>query len=239
MENEKLDEVMPEGKWQFDESVTAVFENMLERSIPQYELMRDLCFRIACEFARKGTDIVDLGCSKGDSMRRTIDHFGAYNRHVGVEVSKPMLAAIRERFRNLISLGHVAIYDMDLRKDFPLVRASVITSVLTIQFIPIEYRQQIIQKVYDSLVEGGAFIMVEKVLGNSAPIDDLLVKLYLDMKSENSYTQEQIDRKRWALEGVLVPATAGWNEEFLKAAGFRKIDCFWRCLNFAGWLAIK
>jgi len=42
MENERLDEVMPEGKWEFDESVTAVFENMLERSIPQYELMRDL-----------------------------------------------------------------------------------------------------------------------------------------------------------------------------------------------------
>ena len=81
--------------------------------------------------------------------------------------------------------------------------------------------------------------MVEKVLGNSAPIDDILVKLYLDMKSQNNYTQEQIDRKRWALEGVLVPATAKWNEEFLRSAGFRKIDCFWRCLNFGGWLAIK
>ncbi len=30
-----------------------------------------------------------------------------------------------------------------------------------------------------------------------------------------------------------------WNEEILQAAGFRVVECFWRCLNFAGWIAIK
>jgi DUF1680 family protein len=30
-----------------------------------------------------------------------------------------------------------------------------------------------------------------------------------------------------------------WNEDMLKTAGFRKVDCFWRYLNFAGWIAIK
>lgn len=45
--------------------------------------------------------------------------------------------------------------------------------------------------------------------------------------------------KRKSLEGVLVPITAKWNEELLESAGFSQIDCFWRCLNFAGWIAIK
>jgi len=53
------------------------------------------------------------------------------------------------------------------------------------------------------------------------------------------HPQEQIASKRKSLEGVLVPITARWNEDMLKAAGFRKIDCFWRNLNFAGWIAIK
>lgn len=29
------------------------------------------------------------------------------------------------------------------------------------------------------------------------------------------------------------------NEDLLRMTGFKKIDCFWRCLNFAGWIAIK
>ena len=41
------------------------------------------------------------------------------------------------------------------------------------------------------------------------------------------------------LEGVLVPVTARWNEELLHEEGFRSVDCFWRHLNFAGWVAVK
>lgn len=33
--------------------------------------------------------------------------------------------------------------------------------------------------------------------------------------------------------------TAKWNEELLQMSGFREIDCFWRWVNFAGWIAVK
>ncbi|MGH3921557.1 MAG: hypothetical protein ACRDS1_01640 [Pseudonocardiaceae bacterium] len=46
--------------------------------------------------------------------------------------------------------------------------------------------------------------------------------------SPADYTQEEIDRKRLSLEGVLVPVTAKWNVEMLRAAGFQQVDCFWR-----------
>jgi tRNA (cmo5U34)-methyltransferase len=233
------DQTSPDKKWEFDEEVTAVFENMLERSIPQYELMRQLIFSVGQKFVTQGSDILDLGCSKGDSMADFVAHFGACNRFIGVEVSKPMLEASKKRFANLIDLNMVNILDLDLRKEFPNVVASLILSILTIQFTPIEYRQNIMEKVYDSLAPGGAFIFVEKILGNSAVIDAILVDLYYGMKSENDYTKEQIQRKKASLEGVLVPMTAKANEDLLRTAGFVKVDCFWRCLNFAGWVAIK
>ena len=66
-----------------------------------------------------------------------------------------------------------------------------------------------------------------------------MIDEYYKIKAENAYTQEQISAKRKSLEGVLVPITASWNEQMLKDAGFKSIDCFWRYLNFAGWIAIK
>ena len=59
------------------------------------------------------------------------------------------------------------------------------------------------------------------------------------MKKGHGYTQEQIERKRLSLEGVLVPVTARWNEEMLRMAGFQQVDTFWRWMNFCGWVAVK
>ncbi len=66
-----------------------------------------------------------------------------------------------------------------------------------------------------------------------------MVNRYLRMKADNGYTQEEIDRKRLSLEGALVPLTAQWNEELLRRCGFQHVDCFWRWMNFAGWVAVK
>lgn len=233
------DHVLPEGKWQFDAEVTDVFEEMLRRSIPQYDVMRKAVFEIATRFAKEKTAIVDLGCSRGDALDPLISKYGAYNRFVGVEVSKPMLEAARKRFQGYIDCGVVSIREMDLRHRFPPERASVILSVLTLQFTPIEYRLKIVREAFNSLIPGGALILVEKVLGASADLDAMLVDLYYGMKRDNGYSQEEIDRKRLSLEGVLVPVTASWNEQLLHQCGFSEVDCFWRYLNFAGWVAVK
>lgn len=236
---EHKDHVLPEGKWAFDAEVTEVFDEMLRRSIPQYDVMRNAVSEIASRFVEEKTAIVDLGCSRGDALNPLIRKFGAYNRFVGVEVSQPMLEAARKRFQGYIDCNVVSIREMDLRREFPPERASVILSVLTLQFTPIEYRLKIVREAFNSLIPGGAFILVEKVLGASAEIDDLLVDLYYGMKRDHGYSQEEINRKRLSLEGVLVPVTAAWNEQLLRQCGFSQVDCFWRYLNFAGWVAVK
>lgn len=234
-----IDQTVPKGKWEFDPEVTHVFDDMLSRSIPQYEVMRRACFDIACQYRKPNTDIVDLGCSRGEAIADLIDRYGAQNRFIGIEVSQPMLDACRERFEGYINSKIVDIRELDLRISYPPVYSSVTMCVLTLQFTPIEYRQRIVRNMYKHLIEGGALILVEKVLGGDADLDELMVKLYYELKAHNGYTQEQIERKRLSLEGVLVPVTARWNEELLRMAGFTHIDCFWRWMNFAGWVAVK
>jgi tRNA (cmo5U34)-methyltransferase len=229
----------PEGRWEFDEEVTRVFDDMLRRSIPQYETMRALVFDVGSRFVRPGTAVVDLGCSRGEALAPFIDAFGGSVRYVGVDVSPPMLQACRRRFENEIELGILELLDIDLRHGYPDSAASVTLAVLTLQFTPIDHRLRILHDAYGHTVEGGAFLLVEKVLGSSAHADRLMTDLHHELKRANGYGQEEIDRKRLSLEGVLVPATAEWNEDLLRRAGFREVECVWRCLNFAAWLAVK
>ena len=246
------DTVVPGESWEFDENVTKCFDNMLERSIPMYQEMRKLCHQLGRNFINPTSAVIDFGASRGEALRPFIEDDVA-NKFIAVEVSEPMRDAMREMYgdnakvnisdldmRRLTSdsLADACAYDEmeDARRDQ---YSSLVMSILTIQFTPIEYRQQIIQAIYDMLEPGGAFLFVEKVLGNNAKMDNLFVQEYYGMKHENGYSYDDIQRKRSSLEGVLVPVTAAWNEDMLKNAGFRGVDCFYRNLNFAGWLAIK
>lgn len=225
-------------RWAFDDKVTAAFGDMLRRSIPQYDTMREAVERLALRRFIDGTDIVDLGCSRGDALAPLVATLGKRARSfVGVEVSPPMLEAARSRFF-AEQYANVRVEDIDLRKNYPDVSASVTLAVLTLQFVPIEYRQKIVRRARERTIPGGALIVVEKVLGSSAELDDDFVGAYYDEKRAHGYSDEQIERKRLSLEGVLVPVTAAWNEDLLRRAGFAEVDCFWRWMNFAAWVAI-
>jgi len=234
------DETMPEGPWEFDAEVAEAFDDMLARSIPQYDVMRRAVFDIASRTLQSHPDktyrVLDLGTSRGEAIAPLIRRFGAYASYVGVEVSAPMIEAARSRFESWSD--YVEIRNFDLRTGFPDGPWHVIQSILCLQFVPIEYRERIVADAYDQLAPGGALIVVEKVLGESR-LDQVFVDLYYEMKAEAGYSQEAIERKRLALEGVLVPITASWNEDLLRKAGFDLVDCFWRWMNFAGWVAVK
>ena len=68
------------GRSEFDAEVTDVFDEMLRRSIPQYDVMRPSVFDIACPYAKYQTAIVDLGFSRGDALTPLVNRFGAHNR---------------------------------------------------------------------------------------------------------------------------------------------------------------
>ncbi len=36
-----------------------------------------------------------------------------------------------------------------------------------------------------------------------------------------------------------MPLRAAWNQQILYDAGFRQVECVWRWMNFAAWVAIK
>lgn len=234
-----VDNVISNDKWEFNQEVAQCFDDMLSRSIPNYNTMRELTFNIGKHFITPNTNIVDVGCSNGLALKDFVNYIDKSNTLYMCDVSEPMLEICSNRYKEQIQNKTCVVLNHDLRNGLPCNNNSLVLSILTIQFTPIEYRHKIVKSIYDSLTNGGAFIFVEKVLGNTFDIDNILVKEYYNIKKEHCYTQEQIQNKRKSLEGVLVPITAKWNEDLLQSVGFKQVDCFWRCLNFCGWLAIK
>lgn len=159
-------------------------------------------------------------------------------KFLGVECSPPMAQAARERFS---ARPDVAIVEHDLRQGLPpqARMPGAVLLVLALQFIPINYRQRILRECAARMPVGGVLVLVEKVLGEGADVDERMIAIYEELKERNGYSREEIDRKALSLEGVLVPVTASWNVEMLRRAGFREIDSFWRWMNFAGWVALK
>jgi tRNA (cmo5U34)-methyltransferase len=235
---------MPTGeRWAFDEGVADVFDDMLRRSIPQYEVMRETVVAVASRHLRPASTVVDLGCSWGGALegvrRAAFGLFGAEPdiRYRGLEVSPSMLKRARQVFQ---ACPDVEIIEQDFRLWEPTHdEASVVLAVLALQFAPINYRQRVIQRAFQACRTDGCFVFVEKVLGEGPDIDELMVDVYHAAKREQGYPDEEITAKERALEGVLVPVTAAMNERMLRHAGFREVDCFWRWMNFAGWLAVK
>ena len=236
---EMKDNLIPTTQWSFSKEVTSCFGDMLSRSIPDYETMRSLTEMLGFSFVKKGLDILDIGCSNGLGIEPFVRKLGAYNRFILIDESLPMVEECEKKYQGYINNGIVSVRNENICDGLPPARACLVLSILTIQFTPIEHRQRILSNVYNTLEDGGAFIFVEKVLGDTSVTNQLMVDNYYAIKQNNGYTKEQIQAKRKSLEGVLVPITAEANESMLRKTGFKYVDCFWRCLNFCGWIAIK
>lgn len=227
-------------KWEFNEEVSEVFDEMLNRSIPSYNRMRYLINEISKEHIKntslKHNNILDLGCSTGEQIYLLSDYLKT-NKFIGVECSVPMVEEARKKCQNKNNISILTLNIID--NELPVSQCAIIFSILTLQFIPIEYRQSILKKIYDALDENGIFIFVEKIIGDNFNYSELYEKIYYDMKEMNGYSIKEIRDKKMKLEGVLVPVTNSFNIELLKQAGFTKIDIFWKDLNFIGYLVMK
>lgn len=227
------DEINFNKPFEFDEQVALCFDDMLSRSIPDYETMRNLVYRVGRNFVDGNGTVIDIGSSLG----RGYQLFAEQGTNViSCDISEPMIERQIEMFG---SLKNVDIRLCDVVNDFPKEKSDLVLSILVLQFIPIENRQKVVESICESLPKGGAAIVVEKVIGQTGKLDDIFVREYYGMKSSNGYTRDQISAKRSALEFKMQPITEDANKRMLLDNGFSKVETFWRYLNFCGFVAIK
>lgn len=223
----------------FGKETTAVFDNMLLRSVPFYEETQRMIRELAIEFAMESSNIYDLGCSTANTFLMIGGAVPSSVRFVGVDSSAEMLAKAADKLSEAGLMKRCELIHQDLNSGFLIQNASVVIMNLTLQFIRPLFRERTIQNIAAGLNEGGCLILVEKVLSANSSLNRAFIKLYYDFKKRNGYTEMEIAKKREALENVLIPYHFEENKELLLKNGFKACDVFFRWYNFCGMVAIK
>lgn len=221
----------------FDESVAAVFPDMIRRSVPGYPTIIHMTQLLAARYAQADTRLYDLGCSLGASTAALAS--GAGHRRcevIGIDSAPAMLAkaqdGLTERF------PQIAWVCADVR-EVSLSNASIVVMNFTLQFLPVDDRVVLLRRIRQSLRPGGVLVLSEKIAGDDPAADAFLTELHHAFKRANGYSELEISRKRSALENVLVPETLARHRQRLGEAGFARVDVWFQCLNFASMVAFR
>ena len=206
-------------------------------SIPHYSTLNNNIIALSNYFIENNTNIYDIGCSTGKLLKRLkTEQSGEYigdktPNYIGLEINKNFI-------KDFIQEKNFSLIEEDLLNYNDFKNASLITSIFTLQFISQKDRRKILQKIYNGLNDGGAFIFSEKIFSNSAKLENIQTFLYYSFKREN-FTAKEILDKEVNLRSIMKPITLDQNIEMLKDVGFKDIDVFWRNFNFVGIIAIK
>lgn len=224
----------------FDREVTQVFDDMINRSVPGYQTMLEMIGILTKHYTTARSNLYDLGCSTGaSSLAISVNTRVDDTCLILVDNARPMIEAANTLFaKHPNSKQKVQILCDDIM-NIKMNNASLICLNLTLQFIPVDHRQTLINNCFSALNPGGALILTEKVTSKDTAQEALRSRLHSHYKQANGYSKLEISQKRTALEDTLIPDTDDIQIDRLHNAGFSQTEIFFHCLNFSGYLAVK
>ncbi len=223
-------------QFEFDEKVAAVFDDMIDRSVPFYKENLELIVKLLQKRLKPGMRVVDLGCSTGALLIETASRVGAEVEWIGIDNAPAMIETARKKAAALECPIEFLCADL-MEADFG--PSDVVIANYTLQFIRPLVRQQAVEKIYTSLKPGGLFICSEKILMEDKWLDRAIIEIYYDYKKSKGYSETEIMRKREALENVLIPYTIEENKKMFQEVGFECVDTLFQWANFVTYIVTK
>lgn len=226
-------------EFRFDEQVTAVFTDMIQRSVPGYDMMLAMIGIITRRFVKPDSRCYDLGCSLGASTLAICHNLPDEDcRIIAVDNAPAMIDECRKNIMRGDASAPVELRCENVL-DTEIKDASLVVMNLTLQFISPERRQGLLTKIYRGLNPGGALVLSEKIIAEDESDAELLIELYHDFKRLKGYSDLEIAQKRDALEKVLLPESISIHRERLQKTGFKRVIPWFQCFNFISLLAVK
>ena len=223
----------------FNEEVTEVFEDMIDRSVPGYTSSLRLIENLSRKYFIEGTRCYDLGCSLGASSMSLMKAIGKREgRVLAIDNSPAMIAACEQKCADLTKTGKVKFIKQDV-SETQIDKASVVVINFVLQFLNPKDRENLLKNIFSGMKQGALLIMSEKIHFHNKFRNKTISNFHHQFKSNNGYTKMEISRKRDALEGVLVTDLETEHHERLQKIGFKEIRKVMSNLNFLTLIAEK
>ncbi len=236
MQEDRLFTEKIEKKFEFDEAVASVFDDMLSRSVPFYDEVRALVIALILARQREGMRVLDLGSSTAKFLLDLHSKTTLPMHLTGIDNSQAMLDRAMQKaeaFGADITLELADMLSYDYRNE------DVIVANYTLQFIRPMQRIDLVKRLYHGLCDDGMFIFSEKVVFEDKVLDKQMIDIYYDYKKRQGYSEYEIAQKREALENVLIPFTIDENIRMCQEAGFGNISTVFQWANFVTFVAKK
>lgn len=223
------------GGWDFDTGVAKTFDSHVKKSVPLYDEGHQIIIDSSDYFIKKHSNVYDIGCSTGKLIQKLSKHHEHKDNinFFGIDSSQEMITSAKNNGIENSRFTKGDITKLKIKKN------SMTILYYTLQFIDTAYRQEVINKIYDSLEWGGALFLFEKVRAADARFQDITTTTYEEYKARNNFTDDEIMSKKRSLIGILEPFSTQGNLDMLKRAGFIDINSIFKYICFEGFLAIK
>jgi tRNA (cmo5U34)-methyltransferase len=183
--------------WTFATSeVARGFDRHVREQLPWYDLLTGAVAHIARHYIPHGGLVYDLGCSTGNIGRSLADVIKSRNvRFVAVDSAESMRAIYD-------APGEFVVADIS---SMPIEPFDVAIAFLSLMFIPVACRANLISTLANHRRPGGAIIIVDKMESSGGYLGTVLSRLTLAGKAASNVPASEIVAKELSLCGIQRP----------------------------------
>lgn len=178
--------------------------------------------------------VLDLGAGTGLLTMYWYSHF-PNTEYVLTDVSVGMLDVARKRFHGMENVT----YDVrDYSLSLPGADIDVIISALSIHHLEHSDKQQLFQRIYEKLPEGGVFVNYDQFSGETEAMTCMMDCYWTDGLMHSGLSEQSLERWR---ERRKFDRECSLQDEitWLKAVGFQTVQCVFSHQKFSVLVAIK
>lgn len=215
------------------EECASKYDEMIEKIVPYYHEQHDIILSLIPFSKDAKIKVLDLGIGTGALSHLLLTYY-PNSKIYGIDLSKNMIEVSKKRlkeFEDRIVLSCGDIEEISFDDDYDIVVAG-----LSVHHLTDEAKRNFFKKIYNSLKEGGVFIIRDLIKSESDRINDLYFKLWCDFEQKNGVDPKKMSEN---FQEEDIPSTMENHIDWLKEAGFEDVDCVWKYCDFAIFAAYK
>jgi len=223
----------------------ALLENLFEFIIPKYREAHDIIVSMLDAPGDQEIRIADLGCGFGELSRRILEMLPSAIVF-GIDKNLSILQRTREKLKS--HADRFLVYDRDLNDSawfHEIYQLDAVVSSFTLDYLPLARHKELLSEIFSLLNPQGRYVSCEFFKAADERVNrvfhDVEVQYIQNALKKGDVTKEQIDQlsKSTILRQEHYVCTVETKIEWLRTAGFDKIDIPWKFLNLAVISAVK